>query len=292
MTTRPTSGAPDERLSGALLRALRTDAGMSQPEASRRSGVSQAQLSRLETGGSPLRHRWVRALLLAYAAAPGTGLTEDHIAGLLAQARPDTEHLDTRVVLQQGTAHNFALRVRDAEADAALVRSYHPTMPLGVLQTPEFMGTTFVPELGFTASDAEASTAIRMSRAAKLTNDPHRTWRLIQTEQSIRWPVRSYALQAVQAEWMVKISRLPNVHLGVVPLDTLAPEPAPLTGFHLYDDEQVLIETEAGLTLLSAAARVEPYVRAHNILTGLAAWDDDARAILSQIATAYRSRGD
>lgn len=285
MTNPPASGAPDEQLSGALLRALRIAAGMRQPEAARQSGVSQAQLSRLETGGSPLRAKYVGPLLRAY------GLSEEWITRLLAQARPDTEQLDTRVVLQQGTAHNFQRRVHEAEASAAVVRSYQPTVPLGVLQTPDFMDATFIPELGFTEQDAAESTVVRMSRAAKLQDDPARTWYLIQTEQSIRWPVRSYALQAAQAEWMVRISHLPNVHLGVVPLDTLAPEPAPLTGFHLYDDDQVLIETELGITLLSATGQVQPFVRAYDMLMGLAVFDDKARAVLSAIATDYRTRG-
>jgi hypothetical protein len=264
---------------------------MSQPEAVRRSGVSQAQLSRLETGGSPLRAKYVGPLLRAYATAPETGLTEERITRLLAQARPDTEQLDTRVVLQQGTAHNFQLRVKEAEAGASVVRSYQPTVPLGVLQTPDFMDATFIPELGFTEADAAASTDVRLSRAQRM-QDPARTWYLIQTEQSIRWPVRSYALQAAQAEWMVRVSRLPNVHLGVVPLDTLAPEPAPLTGFHLYDDDQVLIETELGLTLLSATAQVQPFVRAYDMLRSLAVFGEEARAVLSAIATDYRNRGE
>lgn len=290
MTPRPTSSAPDEQMSGALLRALRVQAGLSQTEASKRSGVSQAQLSRMETGGSPLRHRWINSLLRAYSDASGSSLPAERVARLLTQVHPDTEQLDTRVVLQQGTAHNFQLRVRDAEAGAAVVRSYQPTMPLGVLQTPEFMDATFTANLGFTADDAEASTRVRTSRAAKLAEEPDRGWYLIQTEQSLRWPVRSYAIQAAQVEWMAEVSRLPNVHFGVVALDTVAPEPAPLTGFHLYDDQQVLVETELGLTLVSAPEQVAPFVRAHAMLTGLAVWDDDARTILDRIARDYRRR--
>lgn len=303
-SSQPKGGAPDE-LSGALLARLRRAAGrMSQKRAEQLSGVSQAQISRMEgtsrTPGEPpypLRYTDVRRLLETYAAVENwntdvdpSGLTEQRLTALLEQARPDTERLDTRVMLQRGRSHNLQLRVFSAERHADEVHCYEPASPFGVMQTAEYMAVTFTPERGYSKQDAEASTNVRTERSRILVDEPHRRWYLIQNEAALRWPVRSYGVQAGLIRRMIELSLLPNVHFGVIPLDTLAPEPAPLANFNIYDDRQVLFEAEVGLALIDEPELVEPFLNAFRMVRDLAVWNDSARSLLARIAESYEAR--
>src|SRR4051794_25879171 len=150
MAEQQRSGAQDD-LSGALS-ALRTGAHLRQVAAAKASGVSQAKLSRIENGRALPSPDEVRALAATYSADQGE---VDRLVQLAADQA--IEFVDTRVVLQAGRAHHFQHRVREAEAAAKLVRSYQPTMVLGVLQTPAYVSAVFSPGGDLSAEDAESS---------------------------------------------------------------------------------------------------------------------------------------
>lgn len=294
MSTTPASSGPDS-LSGPLLGALRREAGLSQTQVSTSlASVSQAQLSRFEQWRAIPSPETTRALLELYAAR-GAALSHTRIEHLVTQAEAlQTEHVDARVVLQAGQARNFQLRTREAERRAKVVRSYHPTTILGVLQTKAFASAWFAPETQLSGplspADAEASIAERMRRWDALS-EPGRQWRLLQTEQALRWPVRNYALQADQLDQMIVASRLPNVLLRIIPLDTLAPQPAPLTGFHVYDDREAVVGTDLGTALVGTRSRVEAYLSRFEVLEGLALSPEASRALLGDLSRDYRARG-
>lgn len=284
------STGPDE-LSGPLLRALRQEAGLTQTQVVSLAGVSQAQLSRLEQREWRSRPtpQTTHSLLELYASRL-PALTPQRVASLVAQAEAlATQHVDSRVVLQAGQAHNFQLRTREAERRATVVRSYHPTTILGVLQTRAFASAWFTPDEQLTAKDAAASIDERMKRWNELA-EPGREWRLIQTEQALRWPVRDYALQADQLDQMIVASRLPNVKLRIVRLDTLSPEPAPLTGFHVYDDHEAVVGTDLGTALISGPARIAEYLSRFAMLESLALTIDDSQELLAALSREYRAR--
>lgn len=294
MSTTPASSGPDAPLSGPLLGALRREAGLRQTEvAAALSDVSQAQLSRVEQWRSIPSPEMTRALLDLYAAR-GAALPPARIDALVVQAEAlQTEHIDARVVLQAGQARNFQLRTREAERRAKVVRSYHPTTVLGVLQTKAFASAWFAPETQLSGplspADAEASIAERMRRWDALS-EPGREWRLLQTEQALRWPVRHYGLQADQLDQMIVASHLPNVTLQIIRLDTLAPQPAPLTGFHVYDDREAVVGTDLGTALVSTRSRVDAYLSRFDVLAGLALSPEDSRALLAALSRDYRAR--
>ena len=140
--------------------------------------------------------------------------------------------------------------MQETETAAALVRSYQPALVLGVLQTPAYAAAVFTPGEDLSEQEAADSVSERMARW-QLLAEPHRRWRLVQTEAALRWIVRGPELMAAQLDRIIEASRLPNVDLGIIPLDTIAPQPAPLHGFHLYDDESVMFGTETGTALLT-----------------------------------------
>lgn len=272
------------------LRALRKAADLSQPqavEATRRGpgeNVSQAQLSRIETEVSQPTPAQAASLLAAYGAIGSEAkLITDWVDSLAA------ERVDARVILQTGGAHNFQRRVTAAVDGAKVIRSYQNATVLGPLQTHAYATAVFTPDTELTESDAAASLTERMTQTSKL-DEPGREWHLIQTEASLRAPVHSYRLQAEQVEHIIEVSRKANVRIGVVPIDTVTAETGPLTGFHLYNDEQVIVGTDNGTALMSGTADVEKYVDLFGKVESRAVFGDEARAVLARIAERYRSR--
>lgn len=282
---------PDVRF-GRLLNDLRTQAGMSQSQAARASGVRQTDISRMEAGRTRITARRVSALLAVYSAGENRPeLTPERITELVAEAR-ELEHrfADRRVHLQAGEPLNFALRTSTAERSATVVRSYQPLMVLGVLQTPEYASAVFGAGEDVPPDQRDRAVRERMRRWAVLTEEPARRWVLIQTEWALRSPIGSYRLQAAQVRQILATSELPNVRLGVIPLDAVAPHPVTVTGFHLYDDRELVVGTDLGVALSTTPGHVAAYVERFELLESLAVYDEAARELLRAIVVDYESR--
>lgn len=281
------TGSP-AALSGELLRALREETGLSQNQARKAAGVGQSSLSRTEAGESRPTPRLVRAVLEVYAEHERSTLTPGRIDDLVAQARAlESERVDARVVLQAGSAHRFQWRIHEAERSARLVRSYHPSVIIGPLQTRGYADAVFAPDAQLDAQDAARSVEARMERAQLLT-DPWRRWHMVQNEQALRWPVRSFAAQAAQLERIAHVAAQPNVSFRVLPLDRVAPRPAPVSGFHLYDKTQALVGTESGSTLIHDAESIAMYEQLHAELSALALSEADSLEMVHDLVSRYR----
>ncbi|MBP2371663.1 helix-turn-helix domain-containing protein [Pseudonocardia parietis] len=287
MTNARTSGSPgSDPLSGELLRALREETGLSQNQARKAARVGQSSLSRTEAGESRPTPRLVRAVLEVY--ARHSTLTQERIEDLVAQAHAlETEHVDARVVLQAGSAHRFQWRIHEAERTARLVRSYHPSVVIGPLQTREYARAVFTPDAQLDPHDAAQSIDARMERA-QLLADSRRRWHMLQNEQALRWPVHSYAHHAAQLENIARVAAQPNISFRVLTLDRIAPRPAPVSGFHLYDDAQALVGTESGSALIQDADYITMYVQLHAELTELALSEQDSLELVHDFARRYR----
>ena len=83
-----------------------------------------------------------------------------------------------------------------------------------------------------------------------------------------------------------RATKLPNVRLGIIALDTVSPQVAPLHSFHIYDGELGTFGTESGTALPSDPQRVASFAE----LEQLALYDDGARSLLDRINQEYRSR--
>jgi hypothetical protein len=247
-------------------------------------------MSRIETGEGQPTPRQVRALLAAYkAAAPEAYSARQGEAQRIVDEvdAAASEFTDARVVLQAGGAHNFQRRIHEAETRSRLVRAYQSATILGILQTRDYVEAVFTPDDQMTPADAAASVQARLARQADL-RDESRHWHLVQTEWALRSPIQSYELQAAQLDHLAEVSELPNVRLGVIPLDTVIRYPGPMTGFHLFDDRMVQVGTDTGTALIEDPERVAPYVNWFGELQERAVHGDRARGLLARIAARYR----
>jgi transcriptional regulator with XRE-family HTH domain len=287
------SDRPDVQF-GRSLADLRKRAGLSQSQAAKNSGVHQTDISRMERGRTRITAARVKALLAAYAAGENrAGLTPEQIGQLVEEARQLAERFaDKRVHLQYGSPIHTARRTAAAEASATLVRSYQPLMILGTLQTRDYASAVFGAGEDLAPDELERVVRERMKRWGSLTDNPNRQWVLIQTEWALRWPIRSYALQAAQVAQLLTASELPNVRLGVIPLDTVAPYPVTVTGFHLYDDTELVVGTDLGVAQTNRPAHIADYIARFEALESLAVFDEPARELLRGIARNYQARAE
>lgn len=286
--TAPDPNRPDVQF-GARLARIRVDAGVSQVHAARSTGLTQSDVSRTEAGRTRITSARVRALLGVYAEGENrAGLTPERIEELVAEAATlETRFADRRIHIQTGSPANTALRARLTEESARRVRSYHPLMILGVLQTQEYAGVVYGGRGKRTADEVRQLVEDRVKRWATLVAEPEREWVLIQTEWAMRTPLRSYSLQAAQLRQVLVASELPNVRLGVIPYDTVTPYSVAITGFHLYDERELVVTTNLGEARTTTPTHIADYAARFETLQSLALFGEDARGLLREIESRY-----
>jgi transcriptional regulator with XRE-family HTH domain len=272
------------------LSALRKAAGLNQIEVAARAGMSQAELSRTENARSiPDPDTTLPRLLCTL------GAEADESARIVDMARAARRGVTpARSILERGTAH-FQSRIRDIEDQAELVRGFHPTTILGVLQTQAFAESVF---RGYVSEEEAAkSVAERIARHRAMLDGSERRWVLIQTEGALTWNLAGAEAMAEQLDHIAHVSRVSdNVRIGIIP--AYAPvDVQPLHGFHVYDfaDRRyrrdplmTQVGTHSGTALLGERDSAE-YLARFERLEQLAVFDDEARATLARVAERYRS---
>ena len=122
----------------AQLRELRRAAGLGGIEAGRRAGISQSKISKLERKLLRPAPDGVRTLCEVYQAPPRQ---REELVRLAESLRTGIIE-PPRVILSRG-AHHMQQRIRRLEESATLLRSYQPTMVIGLLQTPDYARLVF-----------------------------------------------------------------------------------------------------------------------------------------------------
>jgi len=263
------------------LRALRKAAGLTGVEAGRRAGISQAKLSKLERGLQLPNPDDVRTLCNVYGA---TDDTQSELARL-AETVQATVIEPARVVLSRGSPE-YQARIRRLEASASLLRSYQPVMVIGLLQTADYARLVFTGG-GVTGPEVDQAVVARLERQAQLRGGVTRA-SLIQTEGALRWQAGNPQVMAAQVTAIMEATELTNVDIGIIPW-TRPVAVFPMHGFHLYDDEVVIIGTESGPATITDARDVADYEALFGRLHDLADYGPDARTVLGRIRDDYRS---
>jgi Domain of unknown function (DUF5753) len=137
--------------------------------------------------------------------------------------------------------------------------------------------------------DVSKALALKLERQAIL-HDTSKTFHFLLTESAMRWQLCPPSVMAVQLDHLVSISRLPNVHIGVLPLSARIPDGAYHT-FVVYDRRLVTIELFTGRLVLRDPRDIEHYRALYAFFSHSALWSDEARVILEEQANAFRSAG-
>lgn len=268
------------RLSQSM-REARQRAGLSGAEAGRATGISQSKISKIERGFLLPSIEDVQILCRAY------GLPLEEQVEMVALVTGLREEAKARVILSRGVAE-MQRRIGQLESSASLVRSYQPTMVIGLLQTSTYMRYVFgMPVQEIPAEEVDAAVEAREARQ-RVMDDQSKRFVLIMTEGSLRWQTGSASVMAEQVEAIIEATGRPNVQVGIIPWTTPV-RLFPRHGFHLYDDDAVIVGTETATATMTGAADISTYVELFDALNELAAFGDEAREHFERIADDYRN---
>lgn len=263
------------------LQCLRADAGLSQTEAARRTGVSQATISRFETGKQMPTEPEIERICDIYTVPARIR------RGLVSTARTIRQETSkARTVLQRHDAPRLQARIALIERASARVRGLQTAIIWGLLQTHDYAGG--IAARSFTGEQAEQFIATRMERRQALDSD--REFTVVQTEGSLRWHIGSPAVMATQMDQLVSDSQRPNMRLGVIPW-TRPVRGAILHGFQIFDARAVMVGTESATALITDPKDVRHYEQRFAGYDALAVYGDAARAVFERIADEYRALG-
>jgi transcriptional regulator with XRE-family HTH domain len=273
------SPAPRADRLSATLRQLRQRANLSGIEAARRAGMSQATISRFETGKRVPTQDDIRSLCAAYRATPEAlqellRTAEDLRAGAIS----------TRAVLHHHGAPSMQARIGRIEASSAQIRSFHTAIVIGLLQTHDYVRALLSGR--FTGRELDAMVAARLARQNILDTD--REFHFVLTEGALRWHVGSPRVMVGQAEHLAELLELPNVRLGVVPWTRPTNHPV-LHPFQIYDDRAVMLSTETSVALITDEREVADFAARFNLYAGFADYGDAAGAVFRRIADEYQN---
>lgn len=262
------------------LRALRKASGLTGQTVARRAGMSQAKLSKLENGRVLPSALDVERILGALA------VSEQTRKDILALARTvNTEYRGFRASLKRGL-YQTQRELRAIEASATEVRHFLPAMVTGLLQTPEYAQQVLSHPHVNGGTDYRKALAGRLERQSILY-DTGKSFTFVFTEPALRWQICPPPAMAVQVDRIVSLSMLPNVRIGVIPLDLHVPH-GPMNTFVVYDDRLATVENFTGSVILRDPRDIAYSLAIFEFFEGYALFDEQARSLLRDIAASLR----
>ncbi|KAB2347503.1 helix-turn-helix domain-containing protein [Actinomadura rudentiformis] len=261
----------------ATLKALRKEAGLTGQSLALKCAMSQSKVSKIETGKLLPTVVDVERILHAVE-APAELMAEVMALTRLA----NTEYQDVRSLLRKGLEkkqHELA----GLEAGSSDLRFFLPTMITSLLSTPEYIRAS----LAHSPGDISKAVARKLDRQAILYDETKR-FTFVLTEAAIRWPLCPPSQMAMQVDRLSSLSHLPNVRIGVLPLEGHLPR-GPLNTFTVYDSRLVTAETFGGAIIMRDPKDVAYHRQLFSLFEGFASFDDDARSLLVNWARSFRA---
>lgn len=277
----PEQAGRDRQSLAEALGDLRRAAGLSGERLARRCHMSQSKVSRIETG------RLLPSVVDVERILRALDVDQTTSAELLGLARvANTEYQDIRATVRRGLEHRQR-ELAALEADARQMRHFLPALPTGLLQIPEYIRAAMDTPVEPAAGDTSTAIALKLERQDVL-HDKAKHFEFLLTESAVRWQLCGPSVMALQLDRLISLSKLPNVRIGVLPLSTQVSH-GPFHTFVIYDKHLVTIELFTGLLVLRDPKDTDYYHTLFDFFSGRALWDDNARGLLGEVASAYRS---
>ncbi|MEV6332330.1 DUF5753 domain-containing protein [Streptomyces sp. NPDC051909] len=193
-----------------------------------------------------------------------------------------TEWQDVRSMRRKGLDKK-QLELAGLEASSTEFRFFLLSMLTALLSTPEYIRAS----LAHIPGDHSKAVARKLERQEVLY-DRRKKFTFIVTEQAARSPFVSPDAMAVQLDRLASLTHLPNVCLGVLPIETRLPG-CPLNTFTVYDERLATVETTAGVLVFRDPRDVRMYLDELAGYDESALFGEDARERLAEWAMAFRS---
>lgn len=209
---------------GAELRKLRTLSGLSTRDMAARTGLSNARVSRVETGQS--------LLALPEIDAWATAVGADADARLRLRRLADVAHTPA-VDRFRAAGTELQRSAMEIEARAGRIVTVQPQIVPALLQTAGYARAVLT-LADITGQDIPAAVAARLRRQEALY-DPAKRFEFVLTEAALRWPAGDHSLMAAQYDRILQVATLGNIEIGIIPLGRPV-SALPWCNLNLYDD--------------------------------------------------------
>ncbi|MEU6411306.1 helix-turn-helix transcriptional regulator [Microbispora sp. NPDC046933] len=266
---------------GAQLRRLRENARLSGKDLAERLRWQPSKVSRIENARQAATEDDVAVWGKAVDADPQT------IDGLIRQAAGLLERQDSWRQRHRNGLAALQEDVRDLEARTRLFRAFEPGVVVGLLQTTEYARHIFgkVRRVHESTDDVDDAIRVRMRRQ-EILYDPARRFRFVMPEAVLRYRLAPPDVMRGQLDRLIAVTTLPNVEFGLLPFEAQLPS-ALMNSFWIYDDCMVGVATRTRDLLLRDAEDVASYARAFEEFCEVAAFRDDARALIVRALDDY-----
>ncbi|MBB2942863.1 transcriptional regulator with XRE-family HTH domain [Actinoplanes lutulentus] len=237
----PESGSPGNHPVGRVLRDRREAMRLSGSELAERTGLTQAKVSRIETGRTAVTPEDVRTL------AEALRMSASEIEDLVTRdgvRRTDADRMTQWRPGESGLARRQA-DIAKVELACREIWVFQPALVPGLLQTSGYAEAVMRPRKPDGASEtAEADLADAVAgrlRRQRILKIPDKSFRFIMTESTLSNRLGSPEDMVAQVRRIRDIAKRPNVSIGIIPADAALALP-PLNGFELLDDKWVMMD--------------------------------------------------
>lgn len=279
MKLNPEQAGQDRITLASALRTLRKASGLPGERLAARCGMSQSKISRIENGRILPSVIDVQQLLNALDVDQET---RDELLALTRVA--NAEYQDVRASVRRGL-HHRQRELASLEAGARHVRHFLPTMITGLLQIPQYMNAAMDTPVRPANEDTPKAISLKLERQSAL-HDRKKRFTFLLTEPAVRWRLCESSVMALQVHHLVAVSKLPNIHIAVLPLSALVRDGAFHT-FVVYDEALVTAELFSGQVVLRDPKDVDYYLALFDYFLSLALVDDDATGFLESVADEF-----
>jgi transcriptional regulator with XRE-family HTH domain len=268
---------------GALLRALRSQKGLTVEQVADRLLCSPSKVSRMETGHGIATPRDIRDLCDLYEVTD--------------EAERDRMSRLARESKQQGWWQSYGLEFDTyvgLEAAASATKYYQSTVIPGLLQTADYaraMHEVVIPRLP--SSRIEELVQVRMTRQHRLTQDPPLQTSAVLDEAALRRMVGGRLVMRTQLDWLVAVARRPNVTIHIIPY-TVGAHPAMDSTFRILEfsgsvPAVVYVEGLVGGIYLDRPSDISRYQEIFQSLCSIALSPQDSIGLVAKVIAEYES---
>lgn len=248
---------------GRRLRQLRTTAKLRGVDLAQLIGITQGQLSKIETGKRRISPDQVRSW------GEHTHADAETIEQLVAQARQaDTEVTAWKERFGAGW-DNYQKSYAEIESTATEIRAYQVSVIHGLLQAPGY--TEFIQREIVGLTDEEVTVGLTaMRNRQRLLYEPSTRFSVILAEHVLRHRFPGPMVMVEQLHRIAQLAPLPTVDLAIIPTDTDMPLPY-MVSFDLFTmpadgTDVVLIELDTQEIRETEPDHVAVYARRHQAL--------------------------
>ena len=262
------------------LRELRRAAGLSGERLALRCAMSQAKISRIETG------KVLPTVIDVEQIVRALGVPSPVADELLALARAaNVDYASWRAYARLGIWRKQA-EIKKLSDTATVVRQFLPAAPSGLLQVRAFAHAALLPKVGSDpVYDVERAVDARLD-SQQVLEDPGRRFEFVLTEQAVRCRLADPSVMREQALHLAEVANRRNLDLAILPDSARIPE-VPLNLFVVYDERLVTVELFSGEVVLRDPRDVAYHLDLFELFRSCALRNEEAIRLLGAIADEF-----